>query len=142
MMKASQLMTREVVHCFPRTTLHEASMLMADHHCGALPVLDESGKNHVIGIITDRDIVCRGIANGIDPVVGRVDSCMSSPVIAVTEDEDIEACSKVLRQQQIRRVPVIDDQGRCSGIVSQVDILRGSPANGTPRQAARRSKAH
>lgn len=123
-MKSSQIMTREVIHCYTDTTLQEAAMLMSDQGCGALPVFDGATDGHVIGIITDRDIVCRAIATGADPTTTRVDSCMSYPVVTVGAEDDVDDCRQALGNHRVRRAPVVDQDGCCRGIISQADIAR------------------
>ena len=108
-------------------------MLMADQDCGALPVFDGSLDGHVIGIITDRDIVCRAIADGLDPATARVDSCMSHPVVTVHEDDDLEKCSETLSKHGVRRVPVVNADGNCRGMVAQADIARHAETDSAGR---------
>lgn len=132
-MKSSQIMTREVIHCYTDTTLQEAAMLMANQNCGALPVFDGAKDAHVIGIITDRDIVCRAIASGADPATARVDSCMSYPVVTVGAEDDVDDCRQALGKHRVRRVPVVDQEGCCRGIISQADIARHVEAGAAGR---------
>jgi CBS domain-containing protein len=74
-----------------------------------------------IGIITDRDIVVRGVAAPQGAQL-RVRDCMTTPAITVTEETDLDDCIEMLERAQIRRMIVVDDRGRCTGIVAQADI--------------------
>jgi CBS domain-containing protein len=123
-MKVRDIMTRDPACCTPETSLREAARLMVIHDCGEIPVLDASGVP--IGVITDRDIVCRSIANGTNPLELRVADCMTSPCITVTDDVSVSDCCDVLERRQIRRAPVVDASGRPCGIVSQADIARSA----------------
>jgi len=98
--------------------------MMVDCNCGEIPVVERGDSGRPIGVITDRDITCRTVARGLNPLDLTVEDCMSSPVITVRPDSSIEELCRILEQHQIRRAPVIDDAGCCCGIVSQADIAR------------------
>ena len=95
---------------------------MVDHDCGEIPVVD--AENKPIGVITDRDICCRAVAVGENPLEMSVSDCMSSPCITVTQNDTLADCLDLLERHQIRRVPVVDDSGCCVAILSQADIVR------------------
>lgn len=124
-MQARELMTPEPAFCTPHTTLVDVARMLRDRDCGALPVIDEKniGKE-LVGIITDRDIVIRSVADGADPAAMLAGQCMSMVVATVPADASLEACAHVMEEHQVRRVPVIDTQGNCCGIVSQADLAR------------------
>lgn len=123
-MKAVQeIMTKNPICCTKDTPLEEASRMMLEHHCGEIPVVDFEGKRP-IGVITDRDIVCRTLAHGINPIGRAVESSMSTNVKTIQPGASIEECVKLMEQFQVRRLPVIDDQGNLCGIISQADIAR------------------
>lgn len=128
-MEVKDLMTENPACCMPETSMREVANLMVDNDCGEIPILDEN-KN-VVGVVTDRDIACRGIAQGKgqDTPVGEI---MSNPVITVTPETDIHDCCNKMEQNQIRRIPVVDENGVCCGMVSQADIAR----NATGRETA------
>lgn len=121
-MKVRDIMTRNPACCGPESSLQEAARLMVDHDCGEIPVLDAAGNP--LGVITDRDICCRVVAVGQNPLEVKVGDCMSSPCITVKDSDTLSDCLDVLERHQIRRVPVVDDSGRCCAIVSQADIVR------------------
>jgi CBS domain-containing protein len=123
-MKVRDIMTREPACCAPEASIQEAARLMVEHDCGEIPVLDASGVP--IGVLTDRDIVCRSVAGGTNPLELRVADCMSIPCFTVRDDASIDDCCDLLERHQIRRAPVIDDAGRLCGIVSQADIARSA----------------
>lgn len=119
-MKVRDMMTRHPICCSPDDTLETAARRMTDGDCGAIPVLDEV-ERFPIGMITDRDIVVRAVATAGTTDL-RVRDCMTAPVITVTEDTDLGDCVELLERAQIRRVVVVDRDGRCTGIVAQADI--------------------
>ena len=95
---------------------------MVDHDCGEIPVVESLDTNVPVGVVTDRDIVCRTVAKGLNPLEQQVSSCMSTPLISVKPDDSLDRCYQVLEENQIRRVPVVDDAGKVCGIVSLADI--------------------
>ena len=123
-MKVKEVMTKSPTFCTPATGLQAAAKMMCDNDCGELPVLENNRTMKPIGVITDRDITCRAVAWGKNPFALQVADCMSSPAVTVTPETDIDVCCELLELRQIRRVRVVDDEGRCCGIVAQADIAR------------------
>jgi CBS domain-containing protein len=121
-MLVKEVMTTDPACCTSETSLQEVAQMMIDHDCGEIPVVENKQNNLPIGVITDRDIVCRTIAKGINPLDLTVAECISKPCITVTPEMSIEECSRILEANQIRRVPVVDASGCCCGIVSLADI--------------------
>lgn len=101
---------------------------MADHDCGEIPVVDDGGGP--VGVVTDRDIACRGMAQG-KAADTRVAEVMSSSAVTVTPETSLDDCRKTLEDNQIRRVPVVDESGSCCGMVSQADIARNASEHDT-----------
>jgi YHS domain-containing protein len=95
---------------------------MVEFDCGEIPVVDGEAQRP-IGVVTDRDIACRVVAQGRDPASLSARDCMTSPVVTVTPDTPIEECCRQMEARQIRRVPVVDEGGSCCGIVSQADLV-------------------
>lgn len=124
-MRVQDVMSANPACCAPTSTVEEAARLMFENDCGEIPVLDAS--NRPVGVITDRDIACRVVAQGQGPGT-RVEDAMSVPAITVSPDMSIEECCRVMEDHQIRRVPVVDAQGSCCGIVAQADVARRGPA--------------
>lgn len=122
--KVKEIMTEEPVCCQETTEIEEIAGLMRENNCGEIPVVDS--ENRPLGVVTDRDIVCRIIANGNNPLLMTARDCMTSPCITVTPETTLEECCQVLEDNQIRRVVVVND-GRCCGIVSQADIALKAP---------------
>lgn len=120
-MRAADVMTPDPVCCTPETTVQEAA-LMADNDCGCLPVVDEDHR--VVGVITDRDIACRCVATGKDATTA-VAEVMTSQTQCCGPDDDVEQVAQVMRETQVRRVPVVDGNGCCLGMVAQADLARG-----------------
>ena len=102
--------------------MNEVANLMVEADCGEIPVTD--GSNRLIGVITDRDIVCRAVAKGKNTSEMTAADCMSEPVVVVNEDSTLEDVLSVMEENKIRRVPVVDASGGCCGIISQADVAR------------------
>lgn len=124
MTKIDELMTRPVVTCRPGDTLDRVVALMIDHDCGVLPVIGADG--HVAGMITDRDICLAAYREAV-PLSGlRAERAMSTRIIAARPKDSLESVEKLMADNRIRRVPVIDDRGHPIGIVSFDDIVRAA----------------
>ena len=120
-------MTTTVRCCAPETPLREVARIMCEGDCGALPVIDGKDGGRVIAMITDRDITVRLVAGGRNPLELSAASCMSTPVITVRPDATLTEACRVMEQRKVRRLPVVDETGRCVGIISQADIARLAP---------------
>jgi CBS domain-containing protein len=131
MKQAKDIMTTNPACCMPEDSVEEAARMMVKHDCGEIPVVESKDNPKPIGVITDRDITCRVVATGKNPGQTRVRDAMSSPPVTVKPETSIEDCCHVLEKNQIRRVPVVDEGGRCCGMVSQADIAKAAPAEET-----------
>jgi CBS domain-containing protein len=123
-MNIAQLMTRHVVTCGADDTLERAAQLMWDFDCGAVPVVD--GERHVIGIITDRDVCMSAYTQGRPLKSIKVHEAMANEVFSCMPDDSIAEAEKIMRNYRIRRLPVIDFDGRLVGMVSLNDLARES----------------
>jgi CBS domain-containing protein len=122
MKKIRSIMTMNPACCTMDTKLVDVARLMIEHDCGEIPVVSNHEEKKLVGVITDRDICCRAVAQGLNPAAMNAKDCMTSPAITVGMDLPIEACMELMEQKQIRRVPVIDEKGCCCGMVSLADI--------------------
>jgi CBS domain-containing protein len=129
-MQVKDIMTTEPACCTPDSTLEEVAQMMIDYDCGEIPVVDDLENYMPIGVITDRDITCRTVAKGLNPLEMQAADCMTTPLVSVMPDDSLDKCYKLLEQNQIRRVPVVDDAGKICGIVALADIAeRASKAD-------------
>jgi CBS domain-containing protein len=117
---ARDVMTVNPAFCFPETTLDQVAKLMVQHDCGEIPVVDKAEKP--IGVVTDRDIVCRVVAEGKNPLAYTAENCMSDPVITVSIDAPLDEVMSTMEKHQVRRVPVVDERGCCAGMIAQADV--------------------
>jgi CBS domain-containing protein len=120
-MEVQDVMTSEVKSCRPETNLAEAAALMLEYACGALPVVNH--KNKVIGMITDRDIAITAATKARLALEIPVNEVISRKFYSATPDQDINTALKTMRHEKIRRLPIVNRDGRLQGILSLNDIV-------------------
>ena len=130
-MLVGEIMTGGPALCTPGTNVREVARLMVEHDCGAIPVVESLSHAVPVGIVTDRDIVCRAVAAGRNPLDLTAGDLMSAPVATVTPEASVEGCARLMVERGVRRVPVVDARGECCGIVAQADIARTAPDHET-----------
>jgi CBS domain-containing protein len=117
--KVSEAMTASVVTVSRDTPLADAARLMRDSDVGPLPVADEG---RLVGVLTDRDITIRAVADGRDPFSTRVDEVMTPKVVCCLDTDDVEHAAEMMQSAQLRRLLVVSEDGRLAGIVSLGDL--------------------
>ena len=121
-MKARDIMTSRPCCCSPNDSLQDVARTMRDNDCGAVPVVE---NGCVVGIVTDRDLTVRALAVGksADTMVGDV---ITRDVCCCGADDDVRVVEKIMAENKVRRVPIVDAGGGCVGIVSQADLARAA----------------
>jgi len=123
-MKVRDVMTKTPASCSPNTNLAVVVETLWNHNCGVLPIVDSDGK--LLGVITDRDIcVALGTRNQVASEIAASDLSSGKLVIG-KPDDDLRTALLTMAEAKVRRLPVVDAQGRLAGIVSITDILRTS----------------
>jgi CBS-domain-containing membrane protein len=122
MLRVQQLMTQNVQSCRPWDCLDEAARKMWNHDIGVLVVVDADDR--VIGMLTDRDVCMAALMTGGALCAIRASEAMSKGVFSVRPEEPIDDAEEVMREHQVRRVPVVDAVGHLVGILSQNDLVR------------------
>jgi len=130
-MKVSECMTRDVKIARPEQTIQEAARLMREIDAGLLPVGD---NDKLVGMLTDRDIAVRAVADGKAPLT-PVREVMTKDVKYVFEDEDIKNATRSMADQQVRRLPVVNRDKRLVGIISLADLAISKAGNGAAARA-------
>jgi CBS domain-containing protein len=115
-----EVMTRDVRACEPNAPVAEAAKMMAQEDVGPVPIIEDG---RLVGIVTDRDIVVRVVAEGRDPNATTVNEIASTNLVTVSPDDDLDEALKMLAENQVRRLPVVEGE-RLVGIVAQADIAR------------------
>lgn len=119
---ARDVMTSHPTCCTPDMRVEGIAQLMVLQDCGEIPVIDNEQSRVPIGVVTDRDIVCRLVAKGQNPLDHTAVDCMSQPVVTVEEETPVEDVLSVMERHQIRRVPVVNARGACVGMIAQADL--------------------
>ena len=125
-MNVGEIMTKNPACCTAETPLQEVAQMMVDHDCGCIPIVDSEDSKIPVGVITDRDITCRVVAKGQNPLDLTAADAMTSTVVSVTPETSLEDCCNLMEESQIRRVAVVDENGACCGIIAQADIANNA----------------
>jgi CBS domain-containing protein len=139
-MRVADIMTRNVTCCAPDMNLRDVARLMVELDCGAVPVVDEMRSKRPIGIVTDRDITCKAVARGKNPLEMQAKDVMSEGCVTVTAETSLDDCCAKMEENQIRRIVVVDKDGACCGIVAQADVAIEAPAHDTAEVVKRVSE--
>jgi CBS-domain-containing membrane protein len=94
---------------------------MKEEDIGIVPVVDERTRK-LMGVVTDRDLSMEAVAESKDPIATTVADVMHSSLITCKPEDDIETCEKLMKEHQLRRIPIVDESGCCVGIIAQADI--------------------
>ena len=117
--KVHEVMTDSPRCVTPDTSVSDAAMLMETEDVGSLPILD---GERLAGVVTDRDIVIRAIAKGKDPRGMPVRDIATEEVVTVNADDDLSDALQLMASQQVRRLPVVDENNRLVGVLAQADV--------------------
>jgi CBS domain-containing protein len=126
-MQIGEIMTHNPACCLPSDSAQKAAAIMRDLDTGVVPVVADETSNKLAGIVTDRDLCLAVIAEGKDPAEVRVEECMTTTVAYCKEEDDLERALELMRNKAIRRVPVVDDEERVTGILSTADVVLQTP---------------
>ena len=118
-MKVKDALTKDVQYANPETSIRQVAQLMKDYDCGSIPVAE---NDKLIGMITDRDIILRCVAQDHDPLSMTAKECMSSGMLYCYEDENVEDVLENMGEQAVKRMPVVNKDKKLVGIVSFGDL--------------------
>jgi CBS domain-containing protein len=124
MERAHDIMTKDPATVTPETRMQEAARLMKEQDIGILPVVEAAGSKHLVGVITDRDIAVRCVAEGHDSSRCAVKEAMSTGIRTARPDDSVEDVMELMGREQVRRIPIVDERGDLVGIVAQADVVR------------------
>lgn len=125
-MRVSDIMTANPACGTRDMKLPEIARFMRNNDCGEIPILDDDQSRKLVGVITDRDIVCRAVADDRDVAATRAADVMTDSVVTVERDADLDEVREKMEQHQVRRIPVVDPEGGVCGIVAQADLARAA----------------
>lgn len=122
MKKCSEVMTQNPVCCLPADTVSKVAQMMKAEDVGSIPVVENEQSLKLIGIVTDRDLAMQVVAGGRDANSTEVAEVMTYAVVTCRADDDVQKAVDAMAHHQLRRMPVIDDDHRIVGIISQADV--------------------
>ena len=123
-MKAKDIMTKDPSVVTPDTPIRDAAKMMQHEDVGMLPVVDSSNSKQLVGVVTDRDITIRHVAEGHASPDCPVREAMTDRLVTSRPDDDVDDVMELMGREKIRRVPVVDERGAIVGVVAQADIVR------------------
>ena len=122
MAKNRDVMTKDPVFCEPGDSITKVARIMKQEDVGSVPVVESKESRKLLGIITDRDIVVKIVAEGLAPDAPTVTEAMTPNPASCREDDDVEYAVKLMKERQVRRMPIADAAGRLVGIIAQADV--------------------
>lgn len=121
-MLVSDIMTAVPRTCLPGDPVTQAAQLMVSEDCGIIPVIDHPDRMYLAGVITDRDIVVRLVAANRCPLEAKVEEAMSKNVKTLPTTASLREAADLMQQEKIRRIMIVDENGRLQGVLSQADL--------------------
>ena len=127
-MRVREAMTSDPVCCLATDSAQHVAGILRKLNVGSMPVVTDHESRKLIGIITDRDLCCSVVADGLNPQSTSIEKSFSMNPVACREGEDLDHCERLMQERQVRRIPIVDGDGRVIGIVSLADLaLRDRP---------------
>ena len=122
MKKCSDIMTEDVVYCLPNDMVAKVAQLMKKEDIGPVPIVDNARARTSVGIVTDRDLALKVVGEGRDPQNTKVEDVMTRKLVTCHADDNVESAMNAMAQYQLRRIPVVGENMRLVGIISQADV--------------------
>ena len=124
MKKCTDVMTKDPVACLPTDMAVKAAGLMKSENVGSIPVIENEKNRVLVGILTDRDLALKVVAEGLDPKSTKVESVMTNEVVTCHADDDVQKALDSMSENQVRRIPVVNKENKILGIIAQADVAR------------------
>ena len=122
MPKCSDVMTRDPASCQPTDSITGVAQVMKQQDVGSVPVVESNDSRKLVGIVTDRDIVIKVVAGGRGVEGATVRDAMTGNPASCRESDDVERAVQLMAERQVRRMPIVDGEGRLVGIIAQADV--------------------
>jgi CBS domain-containing protein len=122
MKKCSEVMTKNPVCCLPTNMVAKAAELMKSENIGSIPVIENEQTEKLVGIVTDRDLALRIVAEGRDAKSTKIEVVMTRKVVTCRADDDLQKALDAMAEHQLRRIPVVDNDNKILGIIAQADV--------------------
>jgi CBS domain-containing protein len=120
--KCSEVMTKDPVCCLPNDLVTKAAQLMKSEHVGSIPVIENEQTKKLVGIVTDRDLALKIVADGLDAKSTKVETVMTRKVVTCHAEDDLQKAVDAMSENQLRRIPIVDDDNKILGIIAQADV--------------------
>ena len=122
MKKCNEVMTKNPVCCLPNDAVIKAAELMKSENIGSIPVIENEQTQKVVGIVTDRDLALKIVAEGRDAKSTNLEAVMTRKVVTCLADDDLQKALDAMAEHQLRRIPVVDNNNKILGIIAQADV--------------------
>jgi len=122
MKKCNEVMTKNPVCCLQNDTVLNAAELMKSENVGSIPVIENEQTRKLIGIVTDRDLTLKIVAEGRDAKSTQVDAVMTHKVVTCRAEDDLQKALDAMAEHQLRRIPIVDNDNKIVGIIAQADV--------------------
>ena len=121
-MKCSEVMTKEPACCLTTDTAFDAAQLMKSEDVAPIPIVSDKQNRKLEGIVTDRDLALKVVAEGLDPKTTKIEEVMTTGVNTCRADDDLNDAVQLMEDNHVRRIPIVDENDRLVGIIAQADI--------------------
>ena len=122
MKNCKNVMTKKIVYCEPNDLVSKAAKLMRSENVGSIPVVENEQTKKLVGIVTDRDLTLRVLADGLDGKSTKVEAVMTRKIVTCFADDSLHTALDVMAEHQLRRIPVVTDKNKILGMISQADV--------------------
>ena len=122
MKNCKKVMTKNIVFCVPDDLASKAAMLMKNENVGSIPVIEDEKTRKLVGIVTDRDLTLKVLAEGLDAESTKVDAVMTRKIVTCLADDSLHTALDVMAEHQLRRLPVVTNKNKILGMISQADV--------------------
>jgi len=138
--KIREIMSRDPACCVLSDSAQTVAKILCERNIGSMSLVDDQQSRKLVGMITDLDLCCSVIAQGLDPKTTQIEKLISFPPMSCRDGENIETCERLMQEHQVRRVPIVDAEDRVIGIVSQADLALHDKAERVSKTVAEISK--
>src|SRR3990172_6094227 len=122
MKRCDEVMTKNPVCCLPDDMVVKVAQLMKRENIGPIPVIENEETRKLVGIVTDRDLALKIVAEGLDAKSTKVEAVMTREVVTCHADDDLQKALDAMAEHQLRRIPVVDNDNKIIGIIAQADV--------------------
>jgi len=122
MKKCEEVMTKNPVCCLPNDLVTNVAQMMKRENIGPIPVIDNEKTRKLVGIVTDRDLAVKIVAEGRDAKSTKVEAVMTHKVVTCLAEDDLQKALDAMSEHQLRRIPIVDNDNKILGIIAQADV--------------------